>query len=75
MYIITASLVFDAACRWVLISVRLSAFFRFRLFSTKRLGIDKVSIAAVNDSAYLYTPSRGPWSVSFEVSIKFYGDT
>ena len=69
MYIITASLVFDSACRLVFISVRLSAFFRFRLFSTKRLGIDKVAIAAVNDSAYI--PSRGPWSVSFEVSIWF----
>ena len=59
MYIITASLVFDAACRLVFISVRLSAFFRFLLFSTKRLGIDKVSIAAVNDSAYIYIHHLG----------------
>ena len=66
MYIITAYLVFDSACRSIFISVRLSAIFRFRLFSTTRVGIDKVSIAAVNDSAYI--PSRGPWSVSFEVS-------
>ena len=48
-------------------------FYRFRLLSTARLGIDKVSIAAVTNSAHV--PSRGPWSVSFEVSKKFYGDT
>ena len=57
----------------VLISSAFGFFYRFRLLSTARLGIDKVSIAAVTNSAHV--PSRGPWSVSFEVSINFYGDT
>ena len=46
-------------------------FYRFRLLSTARLGIDKVSIAAVTNSAHV--SSRGPWSVSFEVSKSFMG--
>ena len=68
MYIIyRPSSVAYSACRSVFISVRLSDFYRLRLLLTTRLGIEKVSIAAVTNSAHV--TSRGPWSVSFEVSI------
>ena len=73
MYIVYRLVAFGSVCRSVSISSAFGFFYRFRLLSTARLGIDKVSIAAVTNSAHV--PSRGPWSVSFEVSIKFYGDT
>ena len=72
MYILYRLVAFGSVCRSVL-KFGFRCFYRFRLLFTARLGIDKVSIAAVTNSAHV--PSRGPWSVSFEVSIKFYGDT
>ena len=72
MYILYRLVAFGSVCCSVL-KFGFRCFYRFRLLFTARLGIDKVSIAAVTNSAHV--PSRGPWSVSFEVSIKFYGDT
>ena len=42
-----------SACRSVFISVGLSDFYRLRLLLTTRLGIEKVSIAAVTNSAHV----------------------
>ena len=72
MYIVYRLVAFGSVCLSVL-KFGFRCFYRFRLLFTARLGIDKVSIAAVTSSAHV--PSRGPWSVSFEVSKKFYGDT